>query len=377
MSLVSRMKSRKAATSLAAILPDGVTNADRAAPLPAARSAPSTPSPAPALAPMGLAARAQARALAEATATRPSRGPIVDRAGPVPAARSATPTPKSSPASAPASSDLSTAETRQVREMVLRFTHDVRRLKEIKGIDFKLAAKREMLPAYQAWIDGQVDAGAAVLSGVAAEILPTCMLWRIDIGDYAGAYALAEFALAHGLEMPKRFERDTASVVAEEFAERALRAQIDETPFPFDILDQVDALVAGVDLHDEIRSKLAKAIGAARLAEAEDMEAGASAPVLAAALVAMKEAQRLNPRAGVRTAIKRAEKLLLAVAQADAIEGQAGELADAAELDQAADQAPAPIAAKAKPAPAKKPAAKRAPAKKSAGSTGSKARPRR
>lgn len=375
MSLVSRMKSRKAATSLAAIVPDGVTNADRAAPLPAARSAPSTPSPAPALAPMGLAARAQARALAEATATRPSRGPIVDRAVPVPAARSATPA--SSPASAPASSNLSTAETRQVREMVLRFTHDVRRLKEIKGIDFKLAAKREMLPAYQAWIDAQVDAGAAVVSGVAAEILPTCMLWRIDIGDYSGAYALAEFALKHGLEMPKRFERDTVSVVAEEFAEKALRAQIDGTPFPFDILDQVDALVDGVDLHDEIRSKLAKAIGAARLADAEDMEAGASAPVLVAALAAMKEAQRLNPRAGVRTAIKRAEKLLLAVAQADAIEGQAGELADAAERDQAADQAPAPIAAKAKAAPAKKPAAKRAAPKKSAGSTGSKARPRR
>jgi hypothetical protein len=66
-------------------------------------------------------------------------------------------------------------------------------------------------------------------------------------------------------------------------------------------------------MHDQARAKLVKAIGTEQLRAAEDMDATASAPVLAAALEALKEAQRLHDRIGVKDKIRRADKLLKAV----------------------------------------------------------------
>lgn len=317
MSLASRNRARVLSARIASIVPDGVMNAGRAVPPLAARPAPSAPT----------------------VATAPVH-------------------------SAPASS---TPESREAAQMALRFTHDMRRLKEIKSKDAKIAAKREMLPAYRAWIEGQLAADAAGSTGVAGEILPSCMVWLIDIGDYEAALIVGAFVLRHNVELPARYQRDAASVIVEEIADAALIAYAAGAAFPLDILDQVDALAIGRDLHDEIRAKLYKAIGAHRLAFAEDQDAAVCRPALASALNTLKEAARLNPRVGVKDRIKRTEKLLAALDQADA-----------AELDQdaPADQAAAPVKPAPKPRAPRKPAAK--PATKSAGKpAGPKARPRR
>jgi hypothetical protein len=79
------------------------------------------------------------------------------------------------------------------------------------------------------------------------------------------------------------------------------------------VLDTADALTSGLDIHDQVRAKLLKAIGIEQLRTAEDMPAEDSAIVLRSALVHLREAQRLHDRIGVKDRVKRAEKLLAAV----------------------------------------------------------------
>ncbi len=205
---------------------------------------------------------------------------------------------------------------RAAAQIALRLTHDLRRLKEIRSIDRKIAAKREMLPEYKAWVEGILAADVGVGTGVGAEVLPTYMVWLIDVGSYGEALDLVPFVFRHDVQMPSRYQRDAATIVVEEIAEAAAKAQNAGTAFDLDVLLQVEELTADHDLHDEVRAKLLKAIGIEQLRIAEGMVAADSAGGLEATLVTLREAQRLNDRIGVKDRIKRADKLLTAVNKA-------------------------------------------------------------
>jgi len=209
-----------------------------------------------------------------------------------------------------------TPAQRAAAQIALRFTHDLRRLKEIRSIDRKVAAKREMLPEYKAWVEGVLAADAGVGQGTQAEVLPTVMVWLIDVGAYAEALELVPFVLRHHVAMPARYQRDAATIVVEEVADAALKLQNAGSPFPLDVLEHVDELTAHIDLHDEVRAKLLKVIGIEQLRDAEDLPAAESVAALAAALDKLRDAQRLNARVGVRDRIKRAEKLFSAASSA-------------------------------------------------------------
>lgn len=202
---------------------------------------------------------------------------------------------------------------RAAAQIALRLTHDLRRLKEIKSIDRKIAAKREMLPEYKAWVEGVLSADAGVGDGIAASVLPTYMVWSIDIGAYADALDLVPFIFRHDVPMPSRYQRDAATTVVEEIADAALKAQNANETFPLDVLLQVDELTADHDLHDEVRAKLLKAIGVEQLRAAEALPAGDSKAALEATLKILCAAQKLNDRVGVKDRIKRTGKLLAAV----------------------------------------------------------------
>jgi hypothetical protein len=206
-----------------------------------------------------------------------------------------------------------TPADRAAAEIALRLTHDLRRLKEIKSIDRKIEAKREMLPQYKAWITGVLSADAGVGTGVSADVVPTCMVWSIDVGAYTVALDIAEFLLRHHVSMPKRYERDVATIVVEEIADAALKVQNTGKAFPLSVLDTADNLTIGLDIHDQVRAKLLKAIGIEQLRKAEDMPAESSQVPLESALINLREAQRLHDRIGVKDRVKRAEKLLAAV----------------------------------------------------------------
>ncbi|MDR6128033.1 phage terminase small subunit [Sphingomonas sp. SORGH_AS_0438] len=199
-------------------------------------------------------------------------------------------------------------------QIQLRLTHDLRRLKDIQSIQGKIAAKREMLPEYRAWCDGLLAAARDANAGVAEEVLPTIMVWCIDTGDWPRALELARYVLRYDVPLPGRYVRAAPSLIAEEIATAALKIQTAGEAFPIDVLEEVELLVAGIDMHDEIRAKLMKAIGTeyARGADA------ATGPEISrqqmAGLAALRKAQDLHDRAGCRQAIQRLEKALAASA---------------------------------------------------------------
>jgi len=196
-----------------------------------------------------------------------------------------------------------------------RLTHDLRRLKEIRSItgpNGKIAAKRAMLPEYADWVAGLLSGAQAAGAGVSGDVLPTVMVWRIDVGDFAGAMPLIEHVLAHKVAMPTRYARDAATLIVEEIADAAIKAQAADQPFDLAILEQVEALTADDDMHDEVRAKLLKAIGVELDRAAQALAGTDAAPLLTRSLTAMKAAQALHDRVGVKTTIKAVEKRLAA-----------------------------------------------------------------
>jgi len=203
------------------------------------------------------------------------------------------------------------------RQIMLRLTHDLRRLKDIKSRPLKIAAKREMIPEYRAWIDGELAAGESVERGQIAaspaiEVLPTVMVWAIDTDDWPLALRLATHVLRHDVPLPARYERDAATLILEEVAEAALRAQNAGQSFPLDVLQEVEALVDGIDMHDQPRAKMLKAIGTELIRASEAHAEGTPdrGQAAAQAIEPLRQAFALDPRIGVKTVIQRLEKVI-------------------------------------------------------------------
>jgi hypothetical protein len=198
--------------------------------------------------------------------------------------------------------------TAQIR---LRLQHDLRRLKEIQSIQLKIAAKRQMLPEYRDWIDGMLRIGRDEGVAVADDVLPVIMIWSIDTGDWPRALELAAHVLRHRLPLPARYERTAPALIVEEIADVAIREHNAGRAFPIDVLEEVEALTADDDMHDEIRAKLMKAIGVELMRGVEDTAPGSAEQHAAAlrALDPLRRAQMLHDRVGAKGSIKRLEKL--------------------------------------------------------------------
>ncbi|QIY78330.1 terminase endonuclease subunit [Chromobacterium violaceum] len=192
--------------------------------------------------------------------------------------------------------------------MLVKLAEDKRRLKDIQSTERKAEVKREILPEYAPWVDGALEGG----KGQADIVLMTVLVWRIDAGDYGGALDIAEYALRHNLPMPDRFERTTATVIAEEIAEAAKRARDGKQPFDVQTLTYTAELTASHDMPDQVRAKLLKEIGLA-LAGSDP----------AAALEHLRRAQQLYDSVGVKKDIERIERAIKNSAQQPLAGGQA------------------------------------------------------
>lgn len=220
----------------------------------------------------------------------------------------------SATATAPAAASPSAAGAdTAARQIALRLTHDLRRLKEIKAVSLKIEAKRQMIPEYLDWISGLLEADTGVGTGIAAEVAPTVMVWHIDTGNYDAALEIADFLLRHKAAMPARYNRDVATVIVEEIAEAALKVQAAGGSFDTNPLYRAATLTEDLDMHDEVRAKLWKAIATEGLRLIEDAPAsGEVRPFIERTLADLRTAQQLHDRIGVKDKIKRAEKLLAA-----------------------------------------------------------------
>lgn len=206
-------------------------------------------------------------------------------------------------------------------ELVLAQLADHRRqLKLVQSVARKAEVKRRMLPEYAAWVEGVLAADA----GRQDEVLMTVMVWRIDVGDFAGALPLAAYAIRHKLAMPDQYQRTTACLIAEEVANYAIGQATAGGPVDVESVKQVLHLVAQEDMPDEVRAKLHKALAYGLLAQLDKGFRGLKVDVQAMrqqALTHLRRALELHEKCGVKKDIERVERDIKNAAPPGAPEG--------------------------------------------------------
>ena len=185
---------------------------------------------------------------------------------------------------------------------------DLRKLSDTESVEARRPMKAKMAGRYAAWIEGVLEADAPTQD----EILVTNMIWAIDYRDFPRALRLAEFVIKHGLALPERYNRNTACLIAEEFAEAALT---DADQVDHQLLLQVAYLTGGADMPDQARAKLMKAIGLGWADKADAFDAsddsapaGGKASYIEAALTALRAALALDKKVGVKKRIEQLER---------------------------------------------------------------------
>jgi Phage small terminase subunit. len=169
---------------------------------------------------------------------------------------------------------------------------DRRTLHMVQSNERKAEVKRGLLPKYDEYIAAVLSAGV----GVQDEVLGYVMTWRMDIGDYAGAFAIARYILEHNVDLPSKFSRTPATLVAEEPAQAALRAFAAKQPFDVAVLREAFELTEGADMPDQVRAKLLFAMGR-HMAETQPIEA----------IALLRRAVELNENVGAKKDIERLE----------------------------------------------------------------------
>lgn len=206
------------------------------------------------------------------------------------------------------------AQATEYELLMAALGEDMRRLKDIQSTEGKIAAKREMVDRYSPHVDATLSAAIDTGHAVQDELLVNIMIWRLDIADYDRGLDIAEHVLRFGLRLPERFQRNPATLIAEEVAEAALTASKAGRDFPLPALQRAAQLTANFDMPDIVRAKLAKAQGLhlVRAGHAADQNpdsapAGAAHTARKAALVEFRRALELEPKIGVLKDIERLE----------------------------------------------------------------------
>lgn len=177
---------------------------------------------------------------------------------------------------------------------------DLNQLRNIQGTERKIEAKRGMIAKYRPWVEGAADAAA----GAQDEIVAIMMIWAIDIQDWPLALKLAEYVLLAGIQLPERYNRKPATLIAEEVAEAAIK---EPTAVPLDVLSAFAAMVHDADMFDQVRAKLEKALGLAFRARADAFDptaesavAGGKPALLAAAVSHLDRALGFHAGCGAK-----------------------------------------------------------------------------
>lgn len=176
----------------------------------------------------------------------------------------------------------------------LRLTAHLAQLKDIRSVEQKIALKSEWLPQYMGFIEASLSQSPAPQNNV----LMYMLVWAIDAQNLALSYLIAQHGILNKMVMPEGFTRSIAEVVADEVGEICIKNP-DLAIEHGELLKQFAELIQGEDLADQAHAKLYKAIGMA-LEDSQPSDA----------LMAYKNALRLNTGIGVKTSISRLEKLL-------------------------------------------------------------------
>lgn len=202
-------------------------------------------------------------------------------------------------------------------QQLYRLRIDQRRLSQFQSHTTRAEMKREMLPAYDGWLDGVLTAN----SGQSDEVVTTCMVWSVDAGLYRDALRLAEYVIGHNLPMADKYQRTAACFVVDQLSEAALLnfkiASTNNPAIEIDILLRLQELTADKDMPDEARAKLLKAIG-------YTLRQSTNQADQASALIWLQRALATHTDVGVKKDIEVLERNLKKAALVAAIAESAG-----------------------------------------------------
>lgn len=175
--------------------------------------------------------------------------------------------------------------------------------------------KRTMLGDFDAYLDGvlQADAGGQDV------VVGTLLVWHIDVGNFARALTLAEYALRHAVALPDQYQRTLPTLLLDEVSEAAIAGKL-TGPDALAYLAKVDMLTHDHDAHDQARAKLHKAIGWACMGKTSTNDADPKdlpPDVAGIALKHLRRAMELNDKVGVKKDIERLERAVDQLKKAD------------------------------------------------------------
>lgn len=204
-----------------------------------------------------------------------------------------------------------TMEGASVYELHLaKLQQDYLRLKQVQSTEGKAELKRQLLPEYVPYVEGVLAEG----KGAQDQVLTTLMVWRMDAADFAGALDIAEYVIHHALLMPDRFERTTGTIVAEEIAEVALKAQKAGGTFDLDLLLRTEQIAGDEDMPDQAKAKLHLALGKAYAEKVSEEDPAENRLItlglLESAKTHLARAIELNTNCGGKKDLERVERLL-------------------------------------------------------------------
>ncbi|WP_372941397.1 phage terminase small subunit [Shewanella sp.] len=153
--------------------------------------------------------------------------------------------------------------------MLMQLAEHKRSLKLAQSIERKKQMKSQIVSEYDSYIDGVLDAQ----SGQQDDVLMTLLVWHIDAGNYDRALDIAEYAINHDLQTPDQYERTTGCLIVEEIATAALASEADDSPFSIETLNRVQELTSELDMYDQVRAKLLRALAEANEREGNDEQA--------------------------------------------------------------------------------------------------------
>ncbi|QSQ38938.1 phage terminase small subunit [Xanthomonas translucens] len=180
------------------------------------------------------------------------------------------------------------------------------RLKQVQSEEGKAELKRQLLPKYEPYLDGVLQADG----GAADEIVTNAMIWHIDAGSFDRGLQLAAYVLRHNLKLPDRFARTTGCLVAEEVAEAAFKVQRGGELFDLGVVARAIELTAEQDMPDEVRAKLLLVQGRGLMATVGDESAKEEQPAVTAAVASLRRAIELHSSCGGKKDLERAERVL-------------------------------------------------------------------
>lgn len=149
------------------------------------------------------------------------------------------------------------ANANQYELMLAKLAGDKRSLSATQSMEKRAELKIKLLPDYAAWVAGVIEGD----QGVQDDVLMTVMVWNIDAGLLVDALPIAAYAIKHSLKMPDQYKRTTAVVIAEEIADRYLKAHAAKEPIDINIIKQAMEITLDQDMPDEVKAKLYKVLG--------------------------------------------------------------------------------------------------------------------